>query len=162
MKQKVFKRVVVAAALAVPAMSANAEIGNSKYAIGFQTGFATYGVVARMALSDKVSAEGVLGLFGPLSHYGARGLYLLKKETYWDAYAFGSAGAWTWKSDLVGIDDETVFGFGAGGGIEYDWRAFNENLPPISWSMEIGFGMIDLDNYDFGGFTFGAGGRYKF
>ena len=151
-----------AAVLLMSAMNANAEIGNGEYAVGWQSGFATFGIAGRVGINDKISAEGILGLFGALSNYGVRGLYTFQEKEYWGSYAFGSVGIWSWNSDIYGIDDETAFGFGAGVGIEYDWRAFGYQLPPVSWNLELGLGLVNFENYDFNAFSIGAGARYKF
>ncbi len=151
---------VAAVVLSLSAVSANAEIGNGEYAIGFQSGLASYGLVGRVGITDEISAEAVLGFFGVLSHYGVRGLYTLKDEDYWNAYAFGTAGFLTW--DGLFKDESSVV-FGGGVGIEYDWQAFNEDLPPISWNLELGLGVAPgFDDYSFSAFGIGAGLRYKF
>lgn len=57
---------------------------------------------------------------------------------------------------------ESVMGFGAGAGIEYDWRALSPNLPPIRWNAEIGLGRVGLEYYNFSTLMFGVGGHYRF
>lgn len=139
--------------------TANAEIGNGEYALGFQNGFSTAGVAARVGINDEISAEVILGFFGALSHYGVRGLYTLQDEGDWSTYAFGSTGIWTWDSSYY---SETAFGVGAGAGVEWDWRSFNSSLPPITWNIELGLGLVSFDRYNFGAFSFGTGARYHF
>jgi len=148
------------------AYNANAEddfkLGNGKYALGFHSGFATFGVAGRVGITDKISAEALLGFTGILSHYGVRGLYTLKQEKMWKAYGFAGAGLWMWDSGFSSLDSETVLGVSGGAGIEYDWRSMGKELPPITWHLELGLGIVNFDNYNFSSFGMGAGGMYHF
>ena len=59
-------------------------------------------------------------------------------------------------------ETETAMGFGAGGGIEYNWQAFAPDLPPIWWNLEAGIGSVPLDYYNFSAFMIGLGAHYRF
>ena len=131
------------------------------YAVGFQSSGVSSGLSGKMEISDEITAQAVLGFFGAVSNYSVRGLYKFNSDEHWDAYGFGSLGMWTWDGS-GGFDDETVFGLGAGVGIEYDWRALAPTLPPVYWNLELGFNIASFDNYDFSSVGIGVGAHYRF
>ncbi len=145
--------------LMLSATPASAEIGNGEYAVGFHSGFSSAGIAARIGIDDDWDAEGVLGIFGTLNYYGARGLYTLQDDDEWYTYAFGTVGIWTWESVLI---DESVFGFGGGAGVEWDWRSLNSDLPPVTWYGELGLAVASFDSYSFSSFSIGTGFRWHF
>lgn len=147
--------------LSVPAYSLDLgqplKAGEEKYAIGAQSGFTSYGISMKYRHTDIVTVQGTLGLFGDVQNYGVRGLYTFKDEGLYSLYGFGGLGLWTWDSGVSSIDDETVIGFNAGAGVEY------EVVPKILVSAELGLGVVNFDNY--GGFSslgLGLGAHYRF
>lgn len=156
--------IVTAAVASMFSMNANAatQVGNGKYSLGFQTGFASAGIAARVGLNEQASVEAVLGLFGTLTHIGARVLYTFKDETQWQAYGFGAVGLWMWDSGSPWVSDESAVGLGGGVGVEWDWRTLDPELPPMTWNVELGLGSAKFDNYDFSTTSLGVGFRYHF
>ena len=142
----------------------------TKYGVGFQSSFPAYGISGMVDANDALSAQGIIGFFGNLKTFAGRGLYRFRKESNWNIYGYGMTGAWSYTGFRVGeafaIEEttETVLGFGAGAGIEYDWRAWNAELPPVVWNLELGVGVVDFDqvNYNFSTLLLGAGVHYRF
>jgi hypothetical protein len=133
----------------------------TKYGVGFQSAFPAYGLSGMMDINEDISVQAIVGFFGSLKTFAARGLYNFQREDYWNLYGFGMLGVWNYS---IGSVSETVPGFGLGAGISYDWRAFNADLPPLFWNLELGLGIVNFDevNYNFSTFMFGAGVHYRF
>ena len=131
-----------------------------RYGVGFQGSFPAWGLSGMMTLNETISVQAILGLLGTLNTVAGRGLYTFREEQHWDAYGYGMVGYWSYRTS--GISSDNALGFGAGAGIQYDWRAFDENLPPIYWNIELGFGVVNLDNYNFSTIMFGTGVHYRF
>lgn len=136
-------------------------ISDTKYGVGFQGTFPASGISGMIDLTDAITAQAIIGFYGNLKTYAGRGLYRFRKENFWNLYGYGMVGAWSYS--LVG-ESETVPGFGAGAGIEYDWRGWNPELPSISWNLELGLGVVNFDkvNYNFSTLLIGAGVHYRF
>jgi hypothetical protein len=142
----------------------------SKFAIGFQDCFPTFGISGMINLDKNLSIQGIVGFLGDLKSYGGRVLYRFTVEDYWNAYAYGMLGAWSYTG--FAIDDEwhltetteTVFGFGGGVGIEYSMQALSPKLPPIFWNLEVGVGSVSFSevDYDFSAFMLGCGAHFRF
>jgi hypothetical protein len=134
---------------------------STKYGVGFQGTWPAYGISGMMDINEEISAQAIVGFFGNLNTFAARGLYRFQNEDYWNLYGFGMVGAWSYS---VGSLSETSPGFGLGGGISYDWRAFDPNLPPLFWNLELGIGFVNFDevDYNFSTILFGAGVHYRF
>lgn len=121
-----------------------------KYGIGFQSSFPAWGLSGTMDISDDSSIQGILGAFGDLKVYGVRGIRRFGKEEFWNTYGYGMIGGYSWTT-------ETIMGFGAGVGIEYDWRVWSPDLPPVRWNLEVGVGFADFKDVDYNISTFGIG-----
>ena len=141
----------------------------TKFGIGFQSSFPAWGISGMMDVADNVSVQGILGAFGDLKTYAGRGIYRFRKEPKWNTYGYGMIGAWSypwykWEGWNLVEETETTIGFGAGVGIEYDWRAWMPDLPPVWWNLKIGVGMIEFEeaDYDLSTFMVGCGGHYRF
>jgi len=150
----------------------------TKFGIGFQSSFPAWGISGMMDVADNVSVQGILGVVGDLKTYAGRGIYRFRKEPNWNTYGYGMIGAWSYTGLEMYISDysygipiyatrettETVMGYGAGVGIEYDWRAWAPDLPSVRWNIEIGLGVVEFEivDYDFSTFVFGCGGHYRF
>ena len=169
MFKKYFGLLVVVVSLFV---SSAAFAQEEKFGIGVQFTFPAWGVSGMMDVTDKTSIQGILGLIGDLKMYAGRGIYRFRKEPYWNVYGYGMIGAWSYTGYKIGYDSnfnvekttETALGFGVGVGIEYTWRAWIPELPPIFWNIEIGFGRVKFDevDYNFSTFMIGTGVHYRF
>lgn len=156
----------------------NQEEKKTKFGIGFQVSYPAWGISGMLDVTPNVSIQGILGPLGDLKTYAGRGIYKFKKGPYWNAYGYGMLGAWSYQpvADFYsgGLlymgtkgETETIVGFGAGAGIEYDWRGLGagfSDLPPIWWSTEIGLGKLDFkkSEQDYSGIWFGVGAHYRF
>lgn len=134
---------------------------DTKYGVGFQGSFPAYGISGMMDINETISAQAIIGFFSHLKTYAARGLYRFRQEDNWNLYGYGMIGIWNYGAFGV---SETVVGFGAGAGIEYDWRAFDPDLPPLFWNIELGLGVANFDKvaYDFNTLLIGVGVHYRF
>jgi hypothetical protein len=138
----------------------DAELEPTQFGVGIQSSWPTFGVSGMLDLDERVSVQGVVGLFGTINMFAARGLYRFSIEEMWSVYGYGAAGAVTHR--YLRRERETTLGLGAGVGLEYDWRAWSRKLPPIQWNLELGLAYADFDFYDYTGFSFGAGVHYRF
>ncbi len=163
--KKITKNILFASIISISSIFSNNTLAegesDEKFAVGFQSGFASGGLSAKMRFNEKFTGQALLGFFGSLTHYGARGLYNLKTDEFWEFYGFAQAGIWTWDGSFL-RDSQTVFGFGGGAGFEYDIRGFDENFPPVFISSEVGLAFVDFDYYSFSTFGFGLGAHYRF
>lgn len=138
-----------------------AEDEDGKFALGYHFTTESSGLSATMGVSDKVTAQVILGVVGDVSSYSLRGRYHLATDQDWDAYAYASIGAVKWDGN-ASFDDETVGSIGGGVGMEYNWQNLSANYPPIIWSLEVDMNAADFDNYDFSKFSIGIGAHYRF
>ncbi len=144
-----------------------AQLEKTKYGVGAQFTFPAYGISGMLDINEIISAQGVIGIFGDLKTYAAKGLYKFKKTNYWNLYGYGIIGAWSYTGlETGGLDEitETTLGFGGGVGFEYDLRVWDEEMPPIFWNIELGIGVASFDkvDHDFSTLAFGAGIHYRF
>lgn len=127
--------------------------------LGFQSSFPAYGLSLMVDVTEVASLQGIVGFFGTLNTYAARGLYRFNRETYHDFYGYGMVGGWSY----AGI--ETVPGGGVGAGFEGDIRGLNPegDLPPLFFNFELGLGFVNFDQaaYNFSTLMFGVGVHYR-
>lgn len=141
----------------LPTIAAANSVTGGNLGVGFQSSWpASYGISAKYDVNDKMTAQGVLGSLGTVTNYSVRGLYRFKKKPDFDLYAFGSAGIYRYDYYL---GNESVFGFGAGAGLEYDLSKALDGLP-LTVSGEIGFGLVSFDYYSYGAIGLGVGIHY--
>ena len=158
-----FKKALVAVAiLGATAQVSATDFSNKGIYAGFHSSWPSHGLSVKMDFSDKITGQAVVGFLGELNNYSVRGLYKFKKENFYSMYGFGSLGLWTWDSDYVGREDETVLGVGAGAGFEYDLRGIDPTFIPLFVTAELGFNIASFDRYNFSSSGFGAGLHYKF
>lgn len=163
---KILVILILALCMSAPAQDRD----DLKWGVGFQSSFPAWGISGSMDINETITAQAIIGFFSGLKTYAGRGLYRFKKEQYWEIYGYGMLGLWSYDGvrfrSGVGLEDhtETVLGFGAGAGLEYDWRAFNPDLPPLFWNFELGVGFVEFDevDYDFSALLIGVGVHYRF
>lgn len=130
--------------------------GESRFGVGFQSSFPVWGVSGLYDMSPTVTLQGIVGAFGRINAFGARGLYRFERSEAWDAYGYGTAGLWT-----CSLCDGTP-GFGGGAGIELKWpELVEDDFPPIYSTFDIGVVVADV-GVPFSGFVFGTGLHYRF
>lgn len=157
MKQSAFIAIGLLMCIVVSIPSTAADRG--KFGVGFQSSFPAWGLSGMYDLNRDLSLQAILGFLGDLNTYAGRGVYRFHNDDAWNAYGYGMLGLWT--HTFLNRSYSAV-GFGLGAGIEYDWRAFDENLPPLFWNLELGLGFVNLDYYNFSTFMFGVGVHYRF
>ena len=149
-----YKKTLIA--LALLSTTLHAESGD------IYAGLEWYGLSGKYDVSDKITAQAIVGAWGynNLTSITGRGIYKVKQKNYYDLYAYGSGTSWMWDN---GFQKETVFGFGAGGGIEYDIRGLDQSLPAIYINADLGLQYANFSYYGgFGGLGLGLGVHYKF
>jgi hypothetical protein len=170
MNSKVIGLIIAAVLFVFSSISFAQDRDDLKYGAGFQGSFPAYGLSGMMDINEQISVQAIIGFFGNLNTYAGRGLYRFKKEDQWELYGYGMVGAWSYDGVRVGTGPifenytETVLGFGAGAGIEYDWRALAPDLPPLFWNVELGIGVADFNevDYNFNALLLGVGVHYRF
>ena len=135
-------------------------IDTENISLGFQSSYLAYGISAKYDFTEKTHAQGIVGFLGTVNTYTVRGIYDYYQKPNLDIYAFGSVGIWTWDNYLY---DESVVGFGAGSGLEYDIRGLDSELPPLLLSAELGLNVVNFEHYgSFSSLGLGLGIHYKF
>jgi hypothetical protein len=132
-----------------------------RYGLGVTSSWPAYGVSGTLQLTDKITAEAVLGFFGTVSNFGGRGWYRFNRNVNYDLYGYAGASLYHWGNQLY---DESVLGLGGGVGIEAGLATLlnDETFPPIVVNAEVGMAFADFEYYDFSSFVFGAGVHYRF
>ena len=128
----------------------------------FSAGAENHGASVKYDVSDKITVQGIVGVwgYGDLTSMTARGLYKFYEKEDYNLYGYGSVSSWSWDNTYY---DETVLGFGAGGGIEYDIRGIDPDFIPLYLSADLGFQVANFDHYGgFSGLGIGFGIHYKF
>ena len=130
--------------------------------IGFQSsGFSSNGISIKADLTDTFTVQGVGGFFGDVTNYSVRGLYNFQNQKNYNLYGYGSVGMW--QIDYTFLEDESVIGYGAGAGVEYDLRGLSPDFIPLFVNFELGMDVVNFDNdSSYGGFVTGLGLHYKF
>ena len=125
-------------------------------------GLQWYGLSGKYDITDNLSAQAIVGLWGyaGLTSVTGRINYKFKEQNFYSLYGYGSVTSWSWSNSLY---DETVFGFGAGAGAEYDIRGIDRNFIPLFISVDLGLQVASFKYYGgFGGLGLGLGIHYKF
>lgn len=157
----------IALFLLTVSFSAMSQEKYPRLGVGMQANFPVFGISAKADLTEKHSAQAVLGVLGSVSSYYARYIYNFKeKETEIQItlkpYLYGQAGYFVYdlgKTYNLDIDKESVFGFGFGGGLEWYYKPLTKNL---KFNIELGYSKVDFDYYDFKSISFGGGIHYYF
>jgi len=125
-------------------------------------GLQWYGLSGKYDVTNKITAQGIVGLWGysGLTSITGRLNYKFKEKNHYNLYGYGSLTSWSWSNSYY---DETVFGFGIGAGAEYDIRGIDRSFIPLFVSADIGLQVASFDHYGgFGGLGIGLGVHYKF
>ncbi len=145
----------------------NGEVG--RVGLGFQSSWPAYGVSGTYDLNQRLTGQAVVGAFGTLSTFSARGLYHFQREEKYSLFGYGTAGVWRHSFRVLETsENETSPGVGGGAGIELNWRGIldgsgnGSGFPPLFSSIDLGFVAASFDNYNFSGMVIGAGMHYRF
>jgi len=143
--------------LALLTTTASADKGD------FYAGIENHGISGKYDLSDKTTVQAIIGVwgYGDLTSMTGRGIYKFKEKEHFNFYGYGAISSWTWNDSYYG--DETVIGFGAGAGAEYDIRGIDPDFIPLYINLDLGFQVASFDHYHgFTGLGLGLGVHYKF
>ena len=160
--------VLLVAAL-VPA-AAQAQEDESPYGIGFQSAWPAYGLSGLYDMSERFTAQAVLGALGTATSLAGRGIYRFSQKEKYNWFGFGSVGLWRYAYTDCCIggntyrSTESSVGIGGGVGIELDWGSIldDEEFPPLYSNFELGLQLASFDYYNFSALGFGGGLHYRF
>jgi hypothetical protein len=146
---------------------ANLTVGvqGGRFGVGTASSWPAYGLSGTYHVNEKVTAQAVLGFFGTVSSFSARGWYRFNRNEEYDLYGYATAGMYRYDySTILANDTESVLGLGAGVGIETSLgKLFDqEDFPPIFANTELGLTYASFDFYNFSALTFGFGIHYRF
>jgi hypothetical protein len=133
------------------------SLSTPRIGIGVQASFPAVGLSVKADLTEHHSLQGVAGFITILKTYAVKYMFCFNESGDFfviKPYFYGTAGVF--KYDLY---FETVFGFGAGAGLEYYIPMLSEKLRP---AFEIGLTRTNFDFYQFKLLTFGIGLHYYF
>lgn len=149
-----------------------AEEQSTRFGVGFQSTWPAYGLSGIIDVTPELTGQAVFGLLGPVKTFTGRALYHFSREQAYSPYGFGSIGLW--RTTTVATTSlfeatertESVLGFGAGGGIEFDWQELvspdDDSFPPVFGNVEVGLGIVNFEHYDFSALMIGGGLHYRF
>jgi hypothetical protein len=146
-------------------------VQDGKYGIGFASSWPAFGLSGTYHFNETFTGEAILGFFGVLSNFGARGWYRFNQNHNYDLYGYGALSLYQYRYNHWSVGDnqirrrtENVPGIGAGAGLQYGLRSLfeNENFPPLFFNLELGIAWADFDHYNFSTFVFGSGLQYRF
>lgn len=140
--------------------------------VGYQANFPASGLSVKYDINETHSIQGVLGFLGVINSYFGRYSYHFPERGDGFAfrpYLFGQVGVYV--SDAIptdierflqgadSTDKESILGFGAGGGIDFEIKNF---IPNLRFSTDISFAQVDFEFADFNTIAFGIGIHYTF
>jgi hypothetical protein len=147
---------------AAEAAATGQQASSSPFGVGFQSSWPAWGLSGLYDVNENVTALAVVGLFGTLTTFGARGLYRFSQEESYNLYGYGTVGMWSYP----GVIRENVVGFGGGAGIELNWRRIispeDGSFPPLFSTIDLGLIMANFEHYNFSGFVIGSGLHWRF
>lgn len=134
--------------------SASAFERTGNMGIGYTfTGTTNSGLSAKYQVDDMIDAGAVIGFWGAYTVLAARGYYNFRKDDKWSLYGWGSGGYYErdWCPFFTCSGDTTAdsVGFAGGAGIEINWQELAPDLPPVFFSLELGFQYLNF-TWDFG------------
>lgn len=165
------KKLILTFALAFSALQLSAQDGNRNIGVGIQSSFPTFGLSARVGITDQVMAQAIVAPFSASSgdfgysvtFYGARGIYrFTESDRTAVPYAFAGAGLIrsTLKMGSLGSTSSNMLGWNLGAGLEF-FPSFLDNLGA---SVELGYGAMNVGTtgISVAGVNYGVGIHYYF
>lgn len=163
------KKLFLTFALAFSAFQLSAQDGNRNIGIGVQSSFPTFGLSARIGVTEQIQVQPIIAPFSASSgdfgysvtFFGARGIYRFT-ETDRVAVPYGFAGAGLIRSTLkmgsLGSQSSNMLGWSLGAGLEF-FPGFLDNLGA---SVELGYGSMNVGaaGASISGVTYGVGLHY--
>ena len=137
---------------------------NNGIYLGIQSIYPTDRVAVKLETSPKVSVQALFDFMGEEKSYSFRGIYKFRDNQFYNIYGFAEIGLWDWDGGYHNSYKETAFGYGVGGGVEYDLRGLDRGFLPLFISAELNIYSIDFNDYyyDEDGLGLGFGLNYKF
>jgi hypothetical protein len=167
--KKITLQTIVLTACFLSFVNASAQDGNRNLGFGLQSSFPTYGLSAKIGISDRLLAQAIVAPFNSVkstdfgysvNFFGARGNYRLSDP---DAsvvpFAFAGAGVIRSSLNFMGTKSTTNYlGWSLGAGLEF-FPGFLDNL---SASAEIGYGSMNVSSVGVtvSGISLGIGVHY--
>jgi hypothetical protein len=146
-----------------------AQDGNRNLGFGLQSSFPTYGLSAKIGISDRLLGQAIAAPFASakskdfgysVNFFGARANYRLSDPDA-SAVPYAFAGAGIIRSSMTFMGNKTTnsyLGWNLGAGIEF-FPGFADNL---SASAELGYGSMNVNSagISVSGLSFGLGLHY--
>lgn len=165
------KKLIFTIALAFTAFNLSAQDGNRNIGVGLQSSFPTYGLSARIGITDQILAQAIIAPFSSsagdfgysINFYGGRGIYrFTESDRTAVPYAFAGAGLIrsTLKLGTMGTTSTNMLGWNIGAGLEF-FPGFLDNLGA---SVELGYGAMNVGTtgISLAGINYGVGIHYYF
>ena len=137
--------------------------GDSPWAVGLQGGVPLNGLSARYDMSDKLTAQGILGAEIDLAGISGRLNYRFRQEEKYAIFGFGAVSLYSW-SGTSAFAAETAVGFAGGAGVELPWPEIIEDdeFPPLLSTVELGYGYAGFSNFSLTPLTLQASIHWEF
>lgn len=167
--KKIILQTILFTACFLSFVNASAQDGNRNLGFGLQSSFPTFGLSAKIGISDRLLAQAIVAPFTSakskdfgysVNFFGARGNYRLSDP---DAsvvpYAFAGAGVIRSSLNFMGTKSTTNYlGWSLGAGLEF-FPGFADNL---GVSGELGYGSMNVNSVgvSVSGISLGIGLHY--
>lgn len=136
-----YKKIALAIGISLATCSQSAtasEYDSNPFSMGLQMAPLTFGLSLRFASSENWKWQAVVSPADAQDiSYTLRALRTTRSTDYWNSYLF--AGVANGRSTFTFFEEESTIVSG-GLGVEWSWRARNNNLPPLLGSIEFGLG----------------------
>lgn len=107
---------------------ASSASAKDEFALGIQSGLASYGVSGTYFMSNKVRAQVIVLNY----NLAGRGQYFFSKKDQVRFYGVGEIA--------LGFGSYSGVNMGVGAGAEVNWQALIEDIFPLYWNLELGIG----------------------
>lgn len=109
--------------LTATAAPTSAQEDGSPFGLGFQSSWPAWGVSGIYDVSEKITAQAVLGAFGTISTFSGRSLYHFQRQPAYSLFGFGALGLMRHSFRVLGErESESTIGIGGGAGVELNWQ----------------------------------------
>jgi len=136
-----YKKIVLAIGISLAICSQSviaSESESSPFSMGLQMAPLTFGLSVRYASSENWKWQAVVSPAEAEDiSYTLRALRTTRSTDYWSSYLF--AGVANGRTSFSAYEEQSTI-FSGGLGVEWSWRARNNNLPPLLGSIEFGLG----------------------
>jgi len=133
--------------------------------LGIQSSYPSDGLSVKVDIGQRTGFQAIADPLGTERSLAFRGIYKFKQDIFSNIYGYGEIGFWNWDRRYYSNETINSFGYGVGGGFEYDLRGLDANFIPLLVNVELNLHFFDEeDNYYYDGeeLGLGFGVHYKF